>query len=91
VPAAEITTSNGFLEHKGSGKKAGYGELASLAATLPVPEEVALKDPKDFTLIGTSKKNVDLEKIIKFQDIGQACILVDEETIFGNVCLYKFF
>jgi isoquinoline 1-oxidoreductase beta subunit len=64
VPAAEITTSNGFLEHKGSGKKAGYGELASLAATLAVPEEVALKDPKDFTLIGTSKKNVDLEKII---------------------------
>ena len=64
VPAAELTTSNGFLEHKGSGKKAGYGELASLAATLAVPEEVALKDPKDFTLIGTSKKNVDLEKII---------------------------
>jgi isoquinoline 1-oxidoreductase beta subunit len=64
VPAAEVTTSNGFLEHKGSGKKAGYGELASLAATLAVPEEVALKDPKDFTLIGTSKKNVDLEKII---------------------------
>jgi len=45
-------------------KKGGYGEFASLAATLPVPEEVALKDPKDFTLIGTSKKNVDLEKII---------------------------
>jgi isoquinoline 1-oxidoreductase beta subunit len=64
VPAAEITAAAGQLEHKASGKKAGYGDLASLAATLPVPEEVALKDPKDFTLIGTSKKNVDLEKII---------------------------
>jgi isoquinoline 1-oxidoreductase beta subunit len=64
VPAAEITATAGQLEHKASRKKAGYGELASLAATLPVPEEVALKDPKDFTLIGTSKKNVDLEKII---------------------------
>ena len=64
VPATEITAAAGQLEHKASGKKAGYGDLASLAATLPVPEEVALKDPKDFTLIGTSKKNVDLEKII---------------------------
>ncbi len=64
VPTTEITAGAGQLEHKASGKKAGYGDLASLAATLPVPEEVALKDPKDFTLIGTSKKNVDLEKII---------------------------
>ena len=64
VPASEITATAGQLEHKTSGKKGGYGEFASLAATLPVPEEVPLKDPKDFTLIGTSKKNVDLEKII---------------------------
>ena len=64
VPASEITAASGQLEHKASGKKGGYGEFASLAATLPVPEEVPLKDPKDFTLIGTSKKNVDLEKII---------------------------
>ena len=64
VPASEITAKAGQLEHKASGKKGGYGEFASLAATLPVPEEVPLKDSKDFTLIGTSKKNVDLEKII---------------------------
>jgi isoquinoline 1-oxidoreductase beta subunit len=64
VPASEITATGGQLEHKASGKKGGYGEFASLAATLPVPEEVTLKDPKAFTLIGTSKKNVDLEKII---------------------------
>lgn len=64
VPATEITATAGQLEHKATGKKGGYGEFAALAATLPVPEEVPLKDPKDFTLIGTSKKNVDLEKII---------------------------
>src|SRR5690606_29309372 len=33
VPATEITTSAGIIEHKGSGKKAHYGEVASLAAT----------------------------------------------------------
>ncbi len=31
-----------------------YGELVDLAATLPLPEKVALKDPKQFRLIGTS-------------------------------------
>jgi isoquinoline 1-oxidoreductase beta subunit len=64
VPASEITTSAGTLEHKASGKKAGYGEMASLAATMEVPEEVTLKEIKDFKIIGNSKKNVDSQKIV---------------------------
>ena len=64
VPADEITTEAGMLEHKGSGKKAHYGEMASLAATLEVPEEVALKKNVDFKVIGTSRKNVDAKNIV---------------------------
>jgi len=64
VSASEITTSAGILEHKGSGKKAHYGELASLAATMEVPADVNLKDIKDFKIIGNSKKNVDAQKIV---------------------------
>jgi isoquinoline 1-oxidoreductase subunit beta len=64
VPPDEITTNNALLEHKGSGKKAGYGEMASLASTLEVPEDIKLKEIKDFKIIGSSKKNVDLKKII---------------------------
>lgn len=64
VPASEITTNAGQIEHKASGKKAHYGEMASLAATLEVPEEVTLKEIKNFNIIGTSKKNVDGQKII---------------------------
>lgn len=64
VPPSEITTYSGIIEHKGSGKKAHFGEMASLASTLPVPEKVTLKEVKDFKIIGTSKKNVELEKII---------------------------
>lgn len=64
VPATEITTSAGILEHKASGKKAHYGEMASLAATMEVPEEVALKEIKDFKIVGSSKKNVDAQKIV---------------------------
>lgn len=52
VPAGEITVSEGVVMHTGSGRKASFGELASSAARLPVPAEVALKDPRQFTLIG---------------------------------------
>ncbi|MDX2284709.1 MAG: molybdopterin cofactor-binding domain-containing protein [Bacteroidia bacterium] len=64
VPAAEITTAAGVLYHTASGKSAPYGTMASAAALLPVPKEVALKDPKDFNIVGTSRKNVDARKIV---------------------------
>jgi isoquinoline 1-oxidoreductase subunit beta len=59
VPLTEITTESGTLHHKSSGKKAGYGEMASVAATLPIPKEVSLKAVNDFKIIGTSRKNVE--------------------------------
>jgi isoquinoline 1-oxidoreductase beta subunit len=42
-------------------RRLGYGELVDAAAALPVPApgSVALKDPKDFTLIGTPAKRLD--------------------------------
>jgi isoquinoline 1-oxidoreductase beta subunit len=64
VSADEITTAAGILHHKSSGKKAGYGEVASQAATLPLPENIKLKEIKDFTIIGTSRKNVDGRNIV---------------------------
>ena len=41
------------------GKKATYGSLAEAASKLPVPEKVALKDPKDFTIVGKRTKRLD--------------------------------
>lgn len=69
VPLGEITTANGTLSHKASGKSATYGQMASAAAQIPVPKEVKLKDPKDFKIIGTSRKNVDTQKIITGQPL----------------------
>lgn len=40
-------------------KKATYGSLAEAASKLPVPEKVALKDPKDFTIVGKRTKRLD--------------------------------
>lgn len=64
VPAEEITTEAGTLFHKKSGKKAGYGEMASIAAGMPIPAEVTTKDVGDFTIIGTSRKNVEGKNIV---------------------------
>ncbi|MEM8890385.1 MAG: molybdopterin cofactor-binding domain-containing protein [Bacteroidota bacterium] len=64
VPIAELSTDAGKISHEKSGKSVGYGEVASLAGTMTVPEEIELKDPKDFKIIGTSRKNVDGKDIV---------------------------
>jgi isoquinoline 1-oxidoreductase beta subunit len=64
VPTEEISTEGGTLHHKSSGKKAGYGEMALLAAGLPIPAEVTTKDIGDFKIIGTSRKNVEGKNIV---------------------------
>ena len=69
VPVEEITTDMGVLYHKQSGKSAGYGEMASAAAEIPIPEEVQLKDISEFKIIGTSRKNVDGKKIVTGQPL----------------------
>ncbi len=69
VPIEEITTDAGVLHHAGTGKSAGYGEMASAAATVTVPEEVELKEAKDYKIIGTSRKNVDGKKIVTGQSL----------------------
>ncbi len=41
------------------GKTATYGQLAAAASQLPVPEKVAIKAPKDFTIVGKRTKRLD--------------------------------
>lgn len=69
VPAEECYAENSNVIHKPSGKKLSYGELASKAATLPVPADAPLKDPKDFKIIGTRIKDVDSHKITTGQPL----------------------
>jgi len=69
VPIDEISTEKGLLLHAKSGKKALYGELASQAAQIPVPNKVALKSVKDFTIIGKSQQNVDIKKLVTGQPL----------------------
>lgn len=56
VPAVSCSTANGYVEHAASGRRANYGSLAEAAAKLPVPKDVALKDPAQFKYIGKLQK-----------------------------------
>src|SRR4029077_20268781 len=50
---------HGEVIHPPTGPRLKYGALVDAAAKLPVPASVTLKDPKDFTLIGTPAKRID--------------------------------
>ncbi|HSW51230.1 MAG TPA: molybdopterin cofactor-binding domain-containing protein, partial [Bryobacteraceae bacterium] len=66
VPPSECYTSSGSVYHRPSGRSAGYGTLASLAATLPPPDpaSVPLKDPKDYKIIGHRTPHVEVSDIV---------------------------
>ena len=70
VPVTECRAQNGAVSHT-SGKSLKYGQLVAKAATLPVPakEEVKLKDPKDFKLLGKRIPQVDTRKIVTGQPL----------------------
>jgi isoquinoline 1-oxidoreductase beta subunit len=59
VPVASLTTEKSMVIHAASGRKLGYGELATEASRAAIPAEIKLKDTKDFKLIGTVVRNVD--------------------------------
>jgi isoquinoline 1-oxidoreductase subunit beta len=71
VPASDLTTEAGVVYHKGSGRSLKYGQLAAKAAKVPPPDlkKVALKDPKDFKIIGLAIGGVDSPKIVRGQPI----------------------
>ncbi len=58
IPESDCRAENGTVVSKG-GKKLFYGQLATKAATLPVPKEVALKDAKAWKIIGKPVKRLD--------------------------------
>ena len=59
VPASACRTAQGAVIHGPTGRSLLYGALVEHAANLSVPDNVALKDPKDFKLIGTPAKRLD--------------------------------
>jgi isoquinoline 1-oxidoreductase beta subunit len=59
VPASECTAVNSVITHMPSNRSTTYGKLAAAAALIEPPEDVQLKDPKDWRIIGKSLKRLD--------------------------------
>src|SRR5260370_10828509 len=52
-------TERGAVIHRVTNRRASYGQLVAAAAALPVPENPSLKDPKDWTILGTPVRRLD--------------------------------
>src|ERR1700686_2378485 len=65
VPTTECSTEPHTVVHAKSGRKLGYGELASAAAKFDVPkkDQLTFKKPADWRYIGKGKTSYDLEKL----------------------------
>ena len=76
VPMAECRAGNSVITHGPSGRTTTYGKVAKAAAKLFPPEEVELKDPKDWKLIGQPVKRLDtLDKLNGKQVYGTDLVL----------------
>ena len=65
----QLTTNKGFVYNSAKTKKIEYGEIAPKAVNIKVPENLKLKDPENYKIIGTSKKNVEGPKIVKGENL----------------------
>jgi isoquinoline 1-oxidoreductase beta subunit len=75
VEPSACYAENGSVINRDGGQQLRFGDLAEAAAQVEVPDlnGVSLKDPADFTIVGTSRKSVDMPRIVT----GQAIFGVD--------------
>jgi isoquinoline 1-oxidoreductase beta subunit len=91
VPVTELTVERGIVYHAGKKREATFGELVKTASSLPVPDTVTLKDPKDFKLIGhtaprvdaAAKSNGTAQFTIDFTLPGMLVALLQRPPLFG--------
>ncbi|MFA6310921.1 MAG: molybdopterin cofactor-binding domain-containing protein [Sterolibacterium sp.] len=60
VAAVECHADKGVITHVASGRKLRYGQVAGAAAKLKPPQDVKLRDPKDWKIAGKSMHRLDI-------------------------------
>src|SRR5262249_23509341 len=60
VSDAECTAAQGVITHLPSGRNITFGRIAAAAADIAPPTQVALKEPKDWKLIGTRQRRFEV-------------------------------
>src|SRR6059036_3130185 len=59
VDASQCRAENGAVIHTPSKRRLSYGRLVAKAATIPVPQDPGLRDPKDWKILGTRVRRLD--------------------------------
>jgi isoquinoline 1-oxidoreductase beta subunit len=59
VDPASCRAEKGFVIHNPTQRKISYGKLVEKASQMEPPKSVALKEPKDFKIIGKPRKRLD--------------------------------
>ena len=62
VNASTCSATNGIITNA-IGETLGYGDVVKEAALLEVPENITLKDPSSYQIIGRDIRNVDIDEI----------------------------
>ena len=76
VPASECRAAQSVIYHDASGRKLRFGDVASAAASMQPPENITLKDPADWKLIGQPVKRLDTrDKLTGKQLYGSDLVL----------------
>ena len=73
VPRSGCTAERSQIKHAVSGRSLSYGELASKAATLPIPTDFPLKQSKDYKIVGQRLARLDSPAKVK----GEAIFGID--------------
>jgi isoquinoline 1-oxidoreductase beta subunit len=94
VPASEIAVDRGVIRHAGSGRTGRFGEFAEAAGKLTPPDNVPLKDPANFKLIGReglvkkldapAKTNGTAKFTIDVREPGMLTVVVAHPPRFGG-------
>jgi isoquinoline 1-oxidoreductase beta subunit len=97
VPVGECQTEAGVVHHRASGRTLGYGALVARAARLAPPDlhTVALKDPKDYRIIGKFTPQVDGPRVLSGEPLfgidqsvpGMLYAVYEKAPVFGSRAL----
>ena len=76
VPASECSVDKGVIRHSPTQRQLRYGEVATAAAKFAPPENVALRDPKDWKIAGKPLHRLDIaDKVLGKPVFGTDVVL----------------
>ena len=92
VDVADCTVDKGMIALKNSDKKVSFAEVAEDAAKLEIPkvEDIVLKSPKDFTIIGKPKAKALGKDIVTAKAVYGSDVYVDD-MVFATMIRPPYF